>query len=79
MEVRPNGRIFSTWYAGHDIGSGVEISKRPVRRNSKAEDKFMVARPWMKEVRGESRRIRTESGYKAYLRVSLPYKTKPQP
>ena len=67
------------WYAGHDTGSGVEISKRPVRRNSRVEDKFATARLRMKEVGRESRRIRTESGYKAYLRASLPNKAKPQP
>ena len=38
------------WYAGHDTGSGVEISKRPVRRNSRVEDKFATARLRMKEV-----------------------------
>ena len=66
------------WYAGHDIGSGVQISTGPVRRNPKVEDKFTTARPWMKEVQGECRRTRTESGYKAYLRASLPNKAKPQ-
>ena len=40
----------SLWYAGHDTGSGVEISKRPVRRNSRVEDKFATARLRMKEV-----------------------------
>ena len=70
--------VQNLWYAGHDIGSGVQISTGPVRRNPKVEDKFTTARPWMKEVQGECRRTRTESGYKAYLRASLPNKAKPQ-
>ena len=37
-------------YAGHDIGSGVQISTGPVRRNQIAEDKFSPVRARMKEV-----------------------------
>ena len=66
-------------YAGHDIGSGVQISTGPVRRNPKVEDKFATVRSWMKEVQGECRRTRTGSGYKAYLRARLQYKSKPKP
>ena len=41
--------------------------------------KLTSARMWAKEAEGESRRTRTESGYKAYLRASLPTKAKPEP
>lgn len=43
----------------------------PVRRNQINEDKFPPVRARMKEVQGEVRKTRAESGYKAYLRVSL--------
>lgn len=66
-------------YAGHDTSSGVKVSNEPVRRNQIVEDKFAPAREWMKEVQDETRRTRTGNGYKAYLRASRHYTTKPQP
>ena len=54
----------------------MKVSNEPVRRNQIVEDKFMSVRMWMKEVQDEVWRIRTENGYKAHMRVSLPYKTK---
>ena len=65
-------------YAGHDTSSGVKVSNEPVRRNQTVEDKFAPAREWMKEVQDETRRTRTGNGYKAYLRASRQYTTKPQ-
>ena len=65
-------------YAGHDTSSGVKVSNEPVRRNQIVEDKFAPAREWMKEVQDETRRTRTGNGYKAYLRASRQYTTKPQ-
>ena len=71
------GRV--SLYAGHDTSSGVKVSNEPVRRNQIVEDKFAPAREWMKEVQDETRRTRTGNGYKAYLRASRHYTTKPQP
>ena len=65
-------------YAGHDTSSGVKVSNEPVRRNQIVEDKFAPARGRMKEVQDETRRTRTGNGYKAYLRASRQYTTKPQ-
>ena len=44
-----------------------------------AEDKLAFARVRAKEVRGETRRTRTGSGYKAFSRASQPWMAKPQP
>ena len=65
-------------YAGHDTSSGVQVSNEPVRGNQIVEDKFTSVRMWMKEVQDEVRRTRTGNGYKAHMRVSLQYKTKPK-
>ena len=66
-------------YAGHDTRSGVKVSNGPVRRNQIAEDKLASARMRAKEVGGETRRTRTESGYKAFSRASQHWMAKPQP
>ena len=66
------------WYAGHDTISGVQVSNEPVRGNQIVEDKFTSVRMWMKEVQDEVWRTRTGNGYKALMRASLPYKTKPK-
>jgi hypothetical protein len=71
-------RLAFVLYAGHDTSSGVKVSNEPVRRNQTVEDKFAPAREWMKEVQDETRRTRTGNGYKAYLRASRQYTTKPQ-
>lgn len=65
-------------YAGHDTLSGVQVSNEPVRGNQIVEDKFTSVRMWMKEVQDELWRTRTGNGYKALMRVSLQYKTKPK-
>ena len=66
-------------YAGHDTRSGVKVSNGPVRRNQIADDKPASARMRAKEVGGETRRTRTESGYKAFSRASQQWMAKPQP
>ena len=66
-------------YAGHDTRSGAKVSNGPVRRNQIAEDKLASARMRAKEVGGETRRTRTESGYKAFSRASQHWMAKPQP
>ena len=74
----PSGTAFSM-YAGHDTRTGVKVSNGPVRRNQTAEDKLASARVRAKEVGGETRRTRTESGYKAFSRASQHWMAKPQP
>ena len=69
----------SSLYAGHDTRSGAKVSNGPVRRNQIAEDKLASARMRAKEVGGETRRTRTESGYKAFSRASQHWMAKPQP
>ena len=71
--------LASFLYVGHDIGPGVQVSNGPVRRNQTAEGKFSPVRARMKEAQSKVRRTRTESGYKAYSRVSLHNKTTPKP
>ena len=66
-------------YAGHGTLSGVKVSNEPVRGNQIVENKFTSVRMWMKEVQDEVWRTRTGNGYKAYLRVSRHYTTKPNP
>ena len=65
-------------YVGHDTLSGVKVFNEPVRRNQIVEGKFTSVRMWMKEVQDEVWRTRTGNGYKALMRVSLHYKTKPK-
>ena len=78
-EGRGKSAALLSLYAGHDTRSGVKVSNGPVRRNQIAEDKLASARMRAKEVGGETRRTRTESGYKAFSRASQHWMAKPQP
>ena len=56
-----------------------EITEVIAATNQTAEGKLASARVRAKEAGGETRRTRTESGYKAFSRASQPWMAKPQP